>query len=257
MAIDFHDPGNRGTYAGREASADWRDAVAGIVDPAGLRVADIGCGGGIYAAAWASLGAAAVVGVDFSAAMVEAAAEANRGRPNLAFRQGEAARTGLPAASADIVFARALIHHLADRAACFREAWRVLAPGGLCLVQDRTPADIALPGSPEHLRGYFFEVFPRLAAVEQGRRPDGATVERELAAAGFTGIRATTLWETRRRHDSAAALAADLRGRTGRSILHELSDPELDALIRHILDRLPADAPIVERDRWTLWWGRK
>ena len=39
--------------------------------------------------------------------------------------------------------------------------------------------------------------------------------------------------------------------RTGRSILHELSDAELDHLVGALRDRLP-DGPAVDRDRWTL-----
>jgi ubiquinone/menaquinone biosynthesis C-methylase UbiE len=257
LAIDFHSDRNRNTYASRDAQPDWAAAIRRIVDPAGKAVADIGCGGGIYTAAWAGLGARQVTGVDFSLAMVRDAAAANRDRPNVTIRQGDALRTTLPDGSADIVFERALIHHLADRVACFREARRVLVPGGLCILQDRTPEDVALPGTPEHLRGYFFDLFPRLAAVEAGRRPAAGDVTRELREAGFTDIRAETLWETRKRHDDADALAADLRGRTGRSILHELSDDELEQLVRHILGHLPATGAVTERDRWTLWIARK
>ena len=62
------------TYTGRQADAGWVEAIRRIVDPAGKRVADIGCGGGIYSRAWHALGAE-VVGVDFSEQMVAAARE--------------------------------------------------------------------------------------------------------------------------------------------------------------------------------------
>ena len=52
MAIDFHSTRNRSTYTGRQADAGWVEAIRRIVDPAGKRVADIGCGGGIYSQAW-------------------------------------------------------------------------------------------------------------------------------------------------------------------------------------------------------------
>jgi ubiquinone/menaquinone biosynthesis C-methylase UbiE len=257
MAIDFHASKNRNTYAGRLADPEWRKTMLQIVNPIGMRVADVGCGGGIYTAAWAELGARSVMGIDFSAQMVRDATEANCGRKGVTVSQGEALCTGLPDDSADIVFERALIHHLRDRAACFREAWRVLAPRGFFIVQDRTPKDVALPGSPEHIRGYFFEVFPRLLAVEGRRRAESATVRREIAAAGFGDVREMSIWEVRKRHADAAALAADLRGRTGRSILHELSDEELESLIEHILAKTFKGSPITEQDRWTIWWGRK
>ena len=257
MAIDFHAPENQNTYAGREAHRDWAQAIGEIVDPVGKRVVDVGCGGGIYTAAWALQGAAQVIGVDFSAQMVRDATEANRGTPNISIRQGDALHTGLPDGSADIVFERALIHHLGDHSACLREAWRVLSPGGHCIIQDRTPDDIALPGSPEHIRGYFFDVFPGLLAVEIGRRPVRKDIELALLGAGFGQVNSRTLWETRKLHPDASALAADLRARTGRSILHELSDTELEQLVLHVLRMAPATGPVREADRWTLWTAIK
>ncbi|MBV8189533.1 MAG: class I SAM-dependent methyltransferase [Alphaproteobacteria bacterium] len=114
MTIDFHAEANRSTYTGRRADPGWAEAMRGIVEPSAKSVADIGCGGGIYSRAWRALGAASVVGVDFSAAMVDAAREQAVGDAQLSFGQGDAAATGLPSTSADIVFARALVHHLSD-----------------------------------------------------------------------------------------------------------------------------------------------
>ncbi len=42
MAIDFHSRRNWSTYTGRQADADWVEAIRRIVDPAAKRVADIG-----------------------------------------------------------------------------------------------------------------------------------------------------------------------------------------------------------------------
>lgn len=257
MSIDFHAPANRYSYAGREVQPDWAALVRSLVDPAAKRVADIGCGGGIYSAAWADLGAAEVTGVDFSAEMVRMATEKNSERTNIVFKQGDALATGLPSESADIVFERALIHHLKDYDACFREAARLLAGGGQAIVQDRTPEDVSLPGSPEHIRGYFFECFPKLLETEKARRPTDQAVERALRRSGFGALQTVTVWETRKRHDDFRGLAADLQGRVGRSILHALTDVELGELVDFIGQRLPANAPIVERDRWTIWSGTK
>jgi ubiquinone/menaquinone biosynthesis C-methylase UbiE len=252
MAIDFHSRRNRSSYTGRQADAGWVEAIRRIVDPAGKRVADIGCGGGIYSRAWHALGAE-VVGVDFSEQMVAAAREQAAGLCRISFRQGDATATGLPAASTNVVFERALIHHLKDYKACFAEARRVLAPEGRLIVQDRTPDDVQLPGSPEHVRGYFFERFPRLRSVELARRPTDAAVRDALQATGFRNVENVTLWELRRTHDDWQGLKQDLAARTGRSILHDLSDDELAELILFIDKRLPSDGPIVEKDRWTVW----
>ncbi|PYI51779.1 class I SAM-dependent methyltransferase [Paenibacillus flagellatus] len=253
MPIDFHDERNRGTYASRSADAGWTEAIGRLVDARGLRAADIGCGGGIYTRALAGMGAKEVIAVDFSAGMLAAAAEHGAGLANVRFVRGEAAATGLPGACVDLVLERALIHHVSDLFACFAEAYRLLRPGGTLLVQDRTPEDCLLPGGPDHIRGFLFELYPKLAAVETARRHDSAQVETALARAGFGAIRETKLWEVRRSYGSAADIADDWRGRKGRSILHELSDDELERLIAHIRARLPAKGAIEEKDRWTVW----
>lgn len=252
MTIDFHSEANRGTYARRDADTGWADAITAIVDPAGKRVADIGCGGGIYSQAWRALGTSDVVGVDFSAQMVADARERTDGLPGLAFQQGDAAVTGLAPASRDIVFERALIHHLESYEPAFAEARRVLVPGGRLIVQDRTPADVELPGTPEHLRGWFFERFPKLLAIEVGRRPTSEAVERALRTTGFSAIQSRTLWEVRRTYATIEDLDRDLAARTGRSILHALDDGDLCDLIAFIRERIGAP-PIVEKDRWTIW----
>ena len=78
-------------------------------------------------------------------------------------------------------------------------------------------------------------------------------VRTALTAAGFGKVEASVLWEVRKVHGGWPALKQDLANRTGRSILHDLSDEELAELILFIEKQLPADGPIVEKDRWTLW----
>jgi len=250
--IDFHSETNRGTYAQRDADNGWADAMTSIVDPAGKRVADIGCGGGIYSQAWRTLGASNVVGIDFSAQMVADARKRTAGLTGIAFQQGDAADTGLAPASRDIVFERALIHHLKSYEPAFAEARRVLVAGGQLIVQDRRPSDVALPGSPRHLRGWFFERFPKLLEIETGRRPTSDAVKQAMRAAGFSTIRTRTLWEVRRTYATVDELERDLATRTGRSILHALDDGELRDLIAFIRERIGAP-PIVEKDCWTIW----
>lgn len=257
MAIDFHDPQNRTTYASREADSSWVQAITALIEPVGLRVADIGCGGGIYSSAFLDQGASSVMGVDFSQAMISGAQERNAGREGIEFRQGDATATGLPSESVDLVFQRALIHHLADYEACFTEARRLLVPGGALLVQDRTAADVQQPASASHLRGYFFECFPRLLEVELKRRPDTSKVQAAMQAAGFVDMQSSTVWEDRRYYNSFEEYAQELAQRTGRSILHELSDTELEELIDYIRARVPANQSFVERDCWTLWLGKR
>ena len=144
MAIDFHSKTNCSTYTGRQADGGWAEAIRRIVDPRGKRVADIGCGGGIYSRAWREIGAGDVVGIDFSAEMVAAARE-QAWLDRISFRQGDAMATGMPSASVDIVFQRALIHHLKATILFCRSTIACSAPSAGLIVQDRTPTEVRLP----------------------------------------------------------------------------------------------------------------
>ncbi|HFS0969438.1 TPA: class I SAM-dependent methyltransferase [Pseudomonas aeruginosa] len=257
MGIDFHSEKNRYTYSSRDADASWAQAITSVIAPAGARVADIGCGGGIYAMAWRALGAQSVTGVDFSEQMVAAAREKAAGLDHIEFKQGTADATGLASLSVDVVFQRGLIHHLKNYDSCFLEANRLLVPNGHLLVQDRTPEDVLLPGAAEHIRGYFLERFPRLRLLEVARRPTYESVEKALRRNGFGQVRRKSFWEVRRTYENFESLAQDLAARTGRSILHELSDTELEDLIEFIGAKIGHTGPLVEKDCWTLWSATK
>lgn len=257
MSIDFHDEKNKLTYTGRTADGSWREMIMSLADPSDKTVMDLGCGGGIYCKAWAELGAKQVIGVDFSHVMLQAAADNCSGLGNVHFHQGDATQTGWASQSVDILFARALIHHLPDTRPFFAEAFRLLKPGGVIIIQDRTLEDVKIPGSPEHIRGYFFERFPRLLKVEEKRRPDSSLLIRQAEEEGFQAVQLHRLWETRKIYASAAGLLAELRSRKGRSILHELTDEEIDALIRHVQSQLQEDTVVTEKDRWTLLTARR
>lgn len=260
MPIDFHSNDNRHSYAGREVDRSWLEAIEGLTDVQGKDVLDIGCGGGIYSKAMARMGAKSVTGVDFSKEMLAAAASYCQDFPQVKFVQGTDSATGLPGSLADVILERAVIHHIRGLVPGFREANRLLKTNGLLLVQDRTPEDCLLPGSSEHIRGYFFDLYPNLASKERARRHDDSTVRQALEQAGFNLVQQISLWETRKTYADADELSKDLFHRTGRSILHDLSDEELNDLVQYIREQLPSSKnslPIVEQDRWTLWVGQK
>lgn len=48
MPINFHDEQNRQTYATRNADESWISLIKDPVDISNKRIADVGCGGGIY-----------------------------------------------------------------------------------------------------------------------------------------------------------------------------------------------------------------
>ncbi len=199
------------------------------------------------------MGAKNVVGLDFSKEILQVAKENCSGFPNISFIHGDAHSIPYPDETFDIVISRAVIHHLQDIPTFLREASRILKKNGVLILQDRTIEDCTIPGSPEHIRGYFFSVFPKLIEIESKRRPKTATIQQELQKHSLHVFPSQTQWEVRKIHDSVAALLQDLSPRTGRSILYELTDHELAQLLHHIQIALQNISPIIERDRWTIW----
>ncbi|MRG85913.1 class I SAM-dependent methyltransferase [Salinibacillus xinjiangensis] len=254
MGIDFHNKNNQKSYTKRTADISWMETIKKIVPIAEIGEAlDIGCGGGIYSKALADMGVAHVTGVDFSEPMLNGAKENCKNYHQITFQLGNAYETGLDDNLYDLLLERALIHHIEDLYFCFVEAYRVLKDNAYYIIQDRTPEDCLLEGSDHHIRGYFFELFPRLAEKEMNRRYKSQFVTDMLQKVGFQNIEEIKLWETRKMYDTKEQLLIDLTERTGRSILHELSDAELNRLVKYIDSSLSIEEGIVEKDRWTIW----
>lgn len=259
MAINFHDEKNKLVYASRKANASWSEDIEALLPPGKhfIRAADLGCGGGIYSKALVDAGVESVVGVDFSQAMLDGAAYNCKDYETISFQLGSAVDTQLADVSFDLVLARALIHHLDKLDETFNESYRILEQGGYFIVQDRTPEDVLLPGSEEHIRGYFFEKYEKLKIAEVRRRHKSEEVRQALEKAGFTLEKEVPFWEVRGTYPSKNRLKEELRNRIGRSILYELDDGELEELIEFIDDKLMKARDIVEKDRWTMWIARK
>ncbi|WP_280771712.1 class I SAM-dependent methyltransferase [Salipaludibacillus daqingensis] len=259
MGIDFHNKENSKTYTTRHADNSWMEEVRQLLpmEKKHMKALDIGCGGGIYSKALADMGIGSVKGVDFSEVMLEGARKNCKEYKNISFMHGNAFETGLDGNEYDLLLERALIHHIQDLSACFSEAYRLLKHDGFYIVQDRTPDDCLVKGDDTHIRGYFFELFPKLVKKETSRRHKSKSVINMLYKTGFTNIKEIKLWEIRNEYDNKEQLLKDLRGRTGRSILHELDDEELELLINHIDKSLSTSTNIVEKDRWTIWMAVK
>jgi ubiquinone/menaquinone biosynthesis C-methylase UbiE len=135
MPLNFHDEDNRYTYAKRLVDASWIEQILEIVNPLGKYVIDIGCGGGIYTRVWAQLGAAQVLGIDFSDQMILTTKEMSTDFANTSFQVGNAISTGLDEKIADIVFERALLHHISDISSCLKEPFRLLKLGGIYAIK--------------------------------------------------------------------------------------------------------------------------
>ena len=90
-----------------------------------------------------------------------------------------------------------------------REASRILKKNGVLIVQDRTIEDCTIPGSPEHIRGYFFSIFPKLIEIES--KDDQNHHDTTRITKYFLHVFPTqTQWEVRKIHESVEALLQDL-----------------------------------------------
>ena len=256
--MQFASPATARTYSDREVDSSWRDWAVENLMPAGKDVIDIGCGGGIYSFAFAALGARSVIGIDQSRQYIDEAKQRVSPSDAITFCSGTAEDTQLPEGSADIVFERAVIHHMTEeqKARNAAGARRLLRDGGLFAVQDRTIEDVQ-SSDPQHwIRATLLDAFPRLLDSERRRRPSKERYRNLLIGAGFGEVQELQYDEVRQRYVSFDQLRSEILLRKGKSILFELSDAELELYCRRLEEKV-TDRPLIERDPWTVWLATK
>lgn len=151
----------------------------------GLRVLDIGCGGGLVSEPMTRLGAA-VTAVDASEANIKTAmTHAEQGGLDIDFRAGTVeALIEADEAPFDVVLNLEVVEHVADPAQFLKDCASLVKPGGLMIVAtlNRTAKAFALAiVGAEYVLGWL----PRgTHEFEKFLRPD--EIERPMSAAGLT-----------------------------------------------------------------------
>jgi arsenite methyltransferase len=150
----------------------------------GERVLDLGSGAGfdVFLAARQVGPTGFVIGVDMTPEMVQRARRnaQKAGVERVDFRLGEIEHVPVESSSVDVIMSNCVINLSPDKAAVFREAFRVLAPGGRLAISD-VVATAELP--PELARDA-----AAYTGCISGASPV-ADLERLIADAGFMNVR--------------------------------------------------------------------
>ncbi len=213
--------------------------AGGAVGPSS-RVLEVGCGTGNYIGAIAAETGCSAAGVDVSAEMLAFARERC---PGVTLTECPAERLALPDGAHDFVYTVDAIHHFASTRAFFREAVRVLAPGGRIA---------SVTHSAELLRvgAVLSRYFPETIEANIARYPPLSQVKDEMASAGFADIDDQVITF------EAEITDAELYASKANSTLHLISKEAFErgmARMKHDLTR----GPITGTRAYLVLWGTK
>jgi ubiquinone/menaquinone biosynthesis C-methylase UbiE len=204
------------------------------------QVLDVGCGTGNYTIALEEAIGCSCSGIDPSEQMLAKASERTQ---SVRFKLGRAEQLDYPTVSFDLVFSVDVIHHVEDRLAYFREAYRVLKEGGkVCTVTDSE--EIIRHRQP--LSVYFPETIP----IELQRYPPISDLQAMMVDTGFGNLQDTlaeftdALTDSQRYRDKAF------------SSLHLIANEAFERGLRRMEQDLRI-GPIPWVSRYLLLWGTK
>jgi ubiquinone/menaquinone biosynthesis C-methylase UbiE len=204
------------------------------------KVLEVGCGTGNYLVALETLAGSSGWGIDPSEQMLSRARERSR---TIHFQFGKAESLDFPSDFFDLVFSVDVIHHLGDRLAYFREAYRVLrADGKACTVTDSE----WIIRHRQPLAVYF----PETVEVELSRYPRVAKLRDIMERVGFSEMTESTV--------EFAYPLTDIQAYRDKAFSALLFIPE--AAFQRGIERMEQDlrtGPIQCVSRYLLLWGAK
>jgi ubiquinone/menaquinone biosynthesis C-methylase UbiE len=203
------------------------------------RVLEVGCGTGNYASSLASATRAKCSGLDPSPKMLDVARQ--KAAP-VSWFQGSAESLPFPDGSFDFVYSVDVIHHVENRTAFFREAFRVLAAGGLFVTATDTEETIRQRAVSHY--------FPEAVEPELRRYPKPGEIPQLLLSSGIQEL-----------GDEMVESAYDLSDsapfeRKTHSCLHLISDDAFDRGLARLKNALRS-GPIRCVSSYVIYRGRK
>lgn len=162
----------------------------------GLRLLDIGCGGGLLAEPMARLGAT-VTGIDATAKNIAVASlHAEQSDLDIAYRCATAEQLVAEGAQFDVVLTMEVVEHVADPGPFIADCSRLLAPGGICFAAtlNRTAKSFAMAiVGAEYVLGWLprgthsWSKFVKPSELARWFRESGLDLE-ELSGVGYNPL---------------------------------------------------------------------
>ena len=207
---------------------------------ASTRILEVGCGTGNYVAAIAAATPARCSGLEPSAGMLDVARQKTE---TVSWFHGSAESLPFPDGSFDLVYSVDVIHHVQDRQAFFREAFRILAGGGRFVTATDSEETIRKRVPLSHY-------FPDTIEPEFRRYPKQGEIPRILSSSDFRQISEEVI-----EFDYALADSAPFE-RKAFSCLHLISEQAFAKGLDH-LKRDLAVGPISCISRYVVYVGQK
>src|SRR5216684_590154 len=214
---------------------------------AGDLVVEVGCGTGRLTLPLAAVSPSRVMGVDAETKMLEVA-RAKDAAGRVEWLKGSAYRLPVGDGEAALVMMVMVVHLLRQRVRAFREARRILRPGGRLSLWTFTP---------RHVEEFYLNAyFPSIAVVDRPRFPSVAVLSAELRRAGFDEPRVQMMEEPRQL--DIADVVDRVRGRYI-STLAMLPPLEYRLGLQQLEEMLAQDRSIrlAQRSEWAIITARK